>query len=634
MLQSIRVTPGERMLLREKPDPGSPHLLRFFGGEAVDVTDPQPAIPAGAAGTAADWAFVSFQTQNGWVERRFLGETQAPEQVPINQADFVKECVRAEIDYNAGGDGESFPVDADYLIAWALIASEIKDLPADPANDGASGPFALTDAEWKEYLAEVPPDGDAADRNIPLMHVYPAAYLSRKRMQALSGKLTDPALQDGPYVPTYLNVFHAQLLGVDAAAEVQKLLTAKQGATTLATVLAKAVPDQAARDALAKRHEKFLKDGSNPQTVEGFRAKTSRLLNDRFTRAFKLIKQHMPEAVPPKADIGATGSWLAIAEQELKAWEDGKLSQKSGEGKRRVLDYFKATDLQTDKVLSWCGAFVAHCLKTSGDPAASSIIKGASWAANWKTWADTKLFLRAEDNSANGIPKGAVVLLEPLAPKASGHVGFFHSLKEGNKIVLLGGNQSGKVCLRAFPRGKLVAIRWLAAAPKFTLPQDDTPVAAGGAVAGGTPVAGATNQDVLILARTLYGEARGEFNADGQGDKAVEAVANVVLNRVAKKFRGRTTVRDVCLHRKQFSCWNGNDTNRAKIMNLVKGSDPVFDRCLAVATRAIKGQFPDHTDGALHYFATRIPKPDWVVNSPKAKPTLKIGGHIFYKGID
>jgi spore germination cell wall hydrolase CwlJ-like protein len=114
----------------------------------------------------------------------------------------------------------------------------------------------------------------------------------------------------------------------------------------------------------------------------------------------------------------------------------------------------------------------------------------------------------------------------------------------------------------------------------------------------------------------------------------VEAVANVVLNRVAKKFRGRTTVRDVCLHRKQFSCWNGNDTNRAKIMNLVKGSNPEFDRCLAVATRAIKGQFPDHTDGALHYFATRIPKPDWVVNSPKAKPTLKIGGHIFYKGID
>src|SRR5687767_11039473 len=104
MLQSIRVTPGERMLLREKPDTASPHLLRFFGGEAVDLAEPQPAIPAGAPGTATDWAFANFQGQSGWVERRFVGEAQAPAQAPLNQADFVKECIRVEVDSNAGGD--------------------------------------------------------------------------------------------------------------------------------------------------------------------------------------------------------------------------------------------------------------------------------------------------------------------------------------------------------------------------------------------------------------------------------------------------------------------------------------------------------------------------------------------------
>ena len=222
-----------------------------------------------------------------------------------------------------------------------------------------------------------------------------------------------------------------------------------------------------------------------------------------------------------------------------------------------------------------------------GPSGGGSIIKGASWAANWKGWADTKLFLRTGD-SADGIPKGAIVLLEPLAPKASGHVGFFHSLKKGNKIVLLGGNQSGKVCLRAFPRGKLVAIRWLAAVPKTDAPADDTPVTSGGPVTSGStpgsgsgstggstagggtqlpPVAGATNQDVLTLARTLFGEARGEFDADGRGDVPVEAVANVILNRAAKKFRGKATVHGVCRDPLQFSCWNGNDANRAKIMN-------------------------------------------------------------------
>ncbi len=78
----------------------------------------------------------------------------------------------------------------------------------------------------------------------------------------------------------------------------------------------------------------------------------------------------------------------------------------------------------------------------------------------------------------DGIPKGAVRCSNCWCPRRSGHVGFFHSLKEGNKIVLLGGNQSGKVCLRAFPRGKLVAIRWLADAPKTSTPVDDTPVTA------------------------------------------------------------------------------------------------------------------------------------------------------------
>ena len=637
MLQGIQVLPGQFADLFQAPDPAAPMIVTFSNKTIVEIVEPQPPIPQGAPGSAADWAFIRHQDRDGtvlsgWLERKFLGKAERPV-ASLDKEEFVRRCVLVETRYNAGGEGENFPVDADYLIAWALAVSNMTNLPADPANNGAGGPFALTDAEWKEYVEGIAEGIDPPSRDDPLAQVFAAGFLSRKRMQELSEKLTDPALGDGPYIPTYLNVFHAQLIGVDAAAEVQKLLAAKQGATSMDEVLAKAVPDKTARDALTKRHEKFLRDGANSQTVEGFRAKTSRLLNDRFTRAFKLIAQHLPEAIPPKADIGAMGSWLEAAEKELKAWEDGKLKQNSGEGKKRVLDYFKATDLKTDKVLSWCGAFVAHCLKEAGDPAAASIIKGASWAANWKGWGDTKLFLRTGAGAADGIPKGAIVLLEPLVPKASGHVGFFHSLKEGNKIVLLGGNQSGKVCLRAFPRGKLVAIRWLAAAPQFSQPQDDTPVAAGDAAAGGTPVAGATNQDVIILARTLYGEARGEFDAEGKGDKAVEAVANVILNRVEKKFRGRSTVRDVCLHAKQFSCWNGNDVNRRKIMNLVKGADSEFDRCLAVATRAIRGEFPDHTKGALHYFARRIPKPPWVLASPDAKVTLTIGGHVFYKGI-
>ena len=61
-----------------------------------------------------------------------------------------------------------------------------------------------------------------------------------------------------------------------------------------------------------------------------------------------------------------------------------------------------------------------------------------------------------------------------------------------------------------------------------------------------------------VLARTLYGEARGE------GLPGIEAVACVILNRVAfAKARGRywwgNTVSQVCLKPGQFSCWNAGD---------------------------------------------------------------------------
>ena len=69
------------------------------------------------------------------------------------------------------------------------------------------------------------------------------------------------------------------------------------------------------------------------------------------------------------------------------------------------------------------------------------------------------------------------------------------------------------------------------------------------------------DEDVDALARTVFGEARGEC-LSGQ-----EAVASVILNRVA--FSGRrggywwgNTVYEVCHKPWQFSCWNQNDPNR------------------------------------------------------------------------
>ena len=55
--------------------------------------------------------------------------------------------------------------------------------------------------------------------------------------------------------------------------------------------------------------------------------------------------------------------------------------------------------------------------------------------------------------------------------------------------------------------------------------------------------------DIDIVARTLFGEARGE------GPLGMRAVAHVIRNRVRDK-RWRDTYAEVCLRSKQFSAWN------------------------------------------------------------------------------
>ena len=133
---------------------------------------------------------------------------------------------------------------------------------------------------------------------------------------------------------------------------------------------------------------------------------------------------------------------------------------------------------------------------------------------------------------------------------------------------------------------------------------------------------------VETLARTIYGEARGE-RVLGK-----EAVAAVVLNRVRRARRhGRywwgSTIHEVCRRPWQFSCWNASDPNRAKI-EAVDGRNRTFRTCLRVAERALRGELEDPTDGATHYHAAGV-APPW---SRGRRPSAEIGRHIFYNDIE
>jgi len=136
-------------------------------------------------------------------------------------------------------------------------------------------------------------------------------------------------------------------------------------------------------------------------------------------------------------------------------------------------------------------------------------------------------------------------------------------------------------------------------------------------------------RDVDVLARTIYGEARGEL-VRGQ-----EAVAAVVINRVrrARARNGRywwgSSIEEVCLKSWQFSCWNSNDPNRQKIETVTADTE-IFQTCLRVARRAVSGTLKDPTSGATHYHVTGL-QPAW---SRRRAPSAEIGNHQFYNDVE
>lgn len=134
--------------------------------------------------------------------------------------------------------------------------------------------------------------------------------------------------------------------------------------------------------------------------------------------------------------------------------------------------------------------------------------------------------------------------------------------------------------------------------------------------------------EIDVLARTIWGEARGE------GKEGMEAVASVILNRaqVAKRLNGYwwgNTIIQVCQKPYQFSCWNKLDPNFKKLI-AVDEEDMHFATALRVARRAMLGFIKDATYGATHYHTLNI-SPDWAKGQ---KPTTRIGHHVFYSLVE
>ncbi len=123
---------------------------------------------------------------------------------------------------------------------------------------------------------------------------------------------------------------------------------------------------------------------------------------------------------------------------------------------------------------------------------------------------------------------------------------------------------------------------------------------------------------LTCLARTIYWEARGEAT------DSMEAIANVVMNRLGHDGFPDTICRVVKQGHEQgacqFSWWCDGRSDHAR-------EDDPYAIAKEISRKALNLQLTDRTGGAL-YFHQRTVNPSWAAEYLK---TVEIGEFMFYK---
>ncbi len=138
---------------------------------------------------------------------------------------------------------------------------------------------------------------------------------------------------------------------------------------------------------------------------------------------------------------------------------------------------------------------------------------------------------------------------------------------------------------------------------------------------------GLTLDGITTLARTIYGEARGE------SEKGMVACAFVIRNRCWDD-RWPNTIKEVCQQPQQFSCWNPDDPNKG-LIEVATMDDPAFLQAMTIAFQMINGDLrEDITNGSTHYMTNdlfySLRRPVWA-NENQMRIVAEIGRHVFLR---
>lgn len=139
--------------------------------------------------------------------------------------------------------------------------------------------------------------------------------------------------------------------------------------------------------------------------------------------------------------LQAQPTWLSPAWVEL-----GQHELPGTPANPRIRDLYadaRHPEVTSDEV-AWCAAYVSACLERANTPSTRSLL-----ARDYLTW-----------GTALDAPcLGAIAVLSRDPDPNAGHVAFLIG-QTGNQLILLGGNQSNAVTVQAFPKSRLLSLRW------------------------------------------------------------------------------------------------------------------------------------------------------------------------------
>ncbi len=143
----------------------------------------------------------------------------------------------------------------------------------------------------------------------------------------------------------------------------------------------------------------------------------------------------------------------------------------------------------------------------------------------------------------------------------------------------------------------------------------------------GHQVAAFGGQCDQVCAHHTFGQHWIEVEAIADG--VAWTIRNRVFDGKEKSWWGEGYA-GVCQKPYQFSCWNKTDPNYQFLIGVKEIPFRELAQCRIAADQVIDGKVSDPTGGATHYYATSIKVPAWAA---KAKQTLKLGGHVFFKDV-